>query len=48
MVVGKEEFNKALTEINESYLKLWKKIEELEAEIAELKKPKTRTKADAA
>lgn len=50
MVVGKEQFNQAMQEINESYAKLWAKVEALEAKVKELEesKSKVRAKADAA
>jgi uncharacterized protein YdcH (DUF465 family) len=41
MVVGKDEFNRALKEINESYAKIVAKNEELEKRIAELENSKT-------
>jgi uncharacterized coiled-coil protein SlyX len=50
MVVGKEQFERAMTEINESYAIQNKRIAELEAAIEELQKtvgkltPKTRAK----
>lgn len=48
MVVSKVEFNEALVEINASYAKVWKKVEELEQELKELKaQPKAKTPAKA-
>ena len=41
MVVGKDEFNRALKEINESYAKIVAKNDELEKRIAELENQKS-------
>lgn len=46
MVVSKTEFNDALIQINQSYAKMFERVEKLEARVAELEekaKPKTRT-----
>ena len=48
MVVGKEEFNRALREINESYAKVFvliERVEKLEQQVKELQEaqPKRRT-----
>lgn len=45
MVVSKDEFQRALTEINESYAALISRIQELENKVAELEKPKANTRA---
>jgi hypothetical protein len=47
MVVSKVEFNDAMQQINASYAKHIARIEALEAQVAELLKEKTQTKAPA-
>ena len=46
MVVSKVEFNQAMEQVNDAFRDCWKRIEELEKQVAELK-PKTRAKAPA-
>ena len=45
MVVSKPEFEQMKRELNESFSKMVKRIEELEAQVAALQKPKSTTKA---
>lgn len=47
-MISQSTFNDAMQQINDSYAKLIRRIQSLESEVEELKKPKTTRKKEAA